>query len=171
MIPKKSDAGASAPAPLVRRLWPRIALGALSSLLAFIVGLTGYSALVLAGFINPHPMQLGGPAVTFDSELGWAPKPFYRARIDRVGMVTTNSLGFRSSELDSHRDKIVILGDSVAWGYGVDDTETLSSRLQDKLSGRRLQVVNMAVAGYGPDQEYLWLKRNVSNQKVRGGVG
>jgi lysophospholipase L1-like esterase len=84
--------------------------------------------------------------------------------------VTTDGLGFRSPELDLKRDKVVILGDSVAWGWGVADRDSLSSRLQETLASASYQVVNMAVPGYGTDQELVWLDRNIARVKARHGI-
>ena len=156
--------------PFQRSLWPRLILAAVAGIMGLALALVAQSALTLSGldrlilegdsdfsrrYIDPTPIR-------FDPELGWAPIPGFHGRIDSGGMVTmvtNNGLGFRSSELDPNRDKIVILGDSVAWGWGGADRDSFPSRLQEKLAGTPLQVVNMAVPGYGPDQEYLWLKR------------
>ncbi|MFI5348037.1 MAG: SGNH/GDSL hydrolase family protein [Elusimicrobiota bacterium] len=152
--------------PRRRRFLLRLALAAFSGFLALIGGLAARSVLALSGFGAGHRDRFTDPADRFDPELGWAPIPNYQALIES-DRVTTNRLGFRSPELDDDRDKIVILGDSVAWGNGVGDEQTVSSRLQRRLSGMPLQVVNMAVSGYGPDQEYVWLRRNISSLNRR----
>lgn len=65
----------------------------------------------------------------FDSELGWAPIPCRILRFQNK-IVLSNSLGFRSPEIEPSKKNIVLIGDSVAWGYGVDDNETASFYLQ-----------------------------------------
>lgn len=54
--------------------------------------------------------------------------------------------------IESNR-KIVIVGDSVAFGIGVDDKHTSSSALQ-KLIGDTYQVINLGVGSYQADQIY-----------------
>lgn len=60
--------------------------------------------------------------------------------------VTTNSLGFRSPELTEGKPLMVVLGDSIAFGYGVADGETLSSRLQQIFP--LWDFLNTAAPGY-----------------------
>ena len=47
--------------------------------------------------------------------------------------------------------KVLVVGDSVAFGVGVDDDQTVSSRLQQRL-GESVQIVNAAVGGYNGHQ-------------------
>jgi hypothetical protein len=56
--------------------------------------------------------------------------------------------------------RIVLLGDSQAWGYGVADDETIAAQLEARLAadapaGPRPEVVNLGVSGYGTDQAFL----------------
>ncbi len=60
--------------------------------------------------------------------------------------VTTNSLGFRSAELDPEKDTIVMLGDSIAFGYGVKDDEVLAARLAEHWP--EFNVLNTGTPGY-----------------------
>lgn len=53
--------------------------------------------------------------------------------------------------------KILIVGDSGVFGVGVDDQDTIASRLQ-RIVGDDVQVVNAGVAGYGGEQAYLVAK-------------
>ena len=107
-----------------------------------------------------------------DPQLGWANRPGavgqiyggvegfegifeYRAQI--------NSLGFRDKERTwakpSDRKRVVILGDSVAWGWGVDNGERFSDFLEARYPGR-LECINLAVPGYGTDQQLWTLEAN-----------
>ena len=72
------------------------------------------------------------PNTQFDSELGWSPIPNRSINFPGWGILSSNSLGFRSSEINQSKKQIIILGDSVAWGFGVNDTETFSYYL-DKM--------------------------------------
>jgi lysophospholipase L1-like esterase len=142
-------------------LWIRLGLAAAAGLSALAAGLLLWSVAVLSGLDPVYRRNFADAATRFDPELGWAPVPGYHGQTLHAAQMTTNSDGFRSPELDPRKEKVVILGDSVAWGYGLGDADTLSSRLQEKLDGRQLQVVNMAVSGYGTDQEYFQLKKNL----------
>jgi hypothetical protein len=76
--------------------------------------------------------------------------------------VTLNEYGYRGPALalprDHHSTRLVVLGDSVAFGLGVSDDQTFCSLLNARANG--MEVANLAVQGYGPDQELLTLERD-----------
>jgi lysophospholipase L1-like esterase len=95
----------------------------------------------------------------FDPQLGWA------NRSDTLGHVfadeldyraRTNSQGLREQEFELRKRagtrRALILGDSMAWGWGVDDGQRFSDLIGAKLSPG-IQVLNLAVPGYGTDQQ------------------
>ncbi|MBI3619164.1 SGNH/GDSL hydrolase family protein [Candidatus Peregrinibacteria bacterium] len=84
-------------------------------------------------------------------EIGYELKPLLHASAYR-STVTTNSQGFRSPELDPAKKTIAILGDSIAFGYGLEDDQTIASRLSDLLGGKE-NVLNSGVPGYNLRQE------------------
>ena len=92
----------------------------------------------------------------WDSDLGWAPRNNCKA-----GTYTTNSQGFRGT-LDvlskKTKPRIVMLGDSFTWGEKNLDNQTYPFYLE-QLFGGSVEVVNMGVHGYGPDQFYLYYLR------------
>ena len=101
----------------------------------------------------------------YDADLGWSHIP--NARIPDIygadKSVTINAQGFRANrEYPSSKPddiyRIILLGDSYTFGYGVDDTETLSARIEAKHPG--VEVINMGAGAYGIDQIYLWYKRD-----------
>jgi len=94
----------------------------------------------------------------FDSKLGWSNIPKMSYVEDDISY-TFNSSGFRSKEVDYSKKHVLIIGDSIALGYGVQDGETLSQYLSDSFKG--YQVLNMGVVGYGIDQYYLNLKKHI----------
>ncbi len=94
-----------------------------------------------------------------DSELGWRSIPDYITTKNQI-RIKTNSLGFRSEEINQSKEHILILGDSVAFGNGVNDNETVSYFIQKKTA--KYQVLNLAVPGYSIDQYYLTLKNNIN---------
>ncbi len=78
----------------------------------------------------------------------------------------TNSQGFRgkreySLEKPPNTNRIVVLGDSVTLGHGVEDEETFSAVLEKRLSQiKPTEVINMGVSGFGTAEELIQL-RNV----------
>ncbi len=66
--------------------------------------------------------------------------------------VTTNSLGMRSPEPDNAKKTIMMLGDSITFGYGVEDDETVGSKLSALLD-HQYNVMTIAAPGYTLGQE------------------
>src|SRR3989442_15392782 len=94
----------------------------------------------------------------YDAGLGWRGRA--RAEGLLVGWEFTNTVrlntrGFRDAEADVVKRpgvfRIVLLGDSITWGHGVDQTERYGDLLAEELRRRGLavEVVNLAVSGYG----------------------
>lgn len=79
--------------------------------------------------------------------------------------VRLNAHGFRDVELEAVKppgvSRIVLLGDSITWGHGVEASQRFGDRVAAVLRrrGERVQVVNLAVSGYGTDQELLLWQR------------
>jgi hypothetical protein len=100
-----------------------------------------------------------------DRDLGWVNVPGLRVA-EAYGpgtQLTIDRRGFRGlSEIEARipagRVRIVCLGDSFTLGYGVGDAETFPMRLSAR--DPRLEAVNMGQGGYGPDQDYLWYRRD-----------
>lgn len=65
----------------------------------------------------------------------------------------TNTYGFREKTDDRSLDirRIVVFGDSVTFGTGLDQTETIPAHLQQMLdpTSRQTRVINAGVPGYG----------------------
>jgi hypothetical protein len=72
--------------------------------------------------------------------------------------VTTNGDGFRFFGNPNGQDKIMVLGDSVTFGVGVDDGESYPDQLQ-RLLGRDYQVLNYGVGCCGFAEYYLTYNR------------
>ena len=117
----------------------------------------------------PDPTRQPQIVYQFDPELRYVLSPNQRGWIDD-GFVTTNSLGFRGSEValpkPAGRLRIVAIGDSLTFGWGVNDNETFCSRLAGLISarfpGQDVDIVNLAVGGYDTRQEVGLLRRHVS---------
>jgi hypothetical protein len=106
--------------------------------------------------------ELTGLLSIYDSRLGWRNVPNYRGTTYGKP-VTINSNGLRDRDYayakPAGTQRILVLGDSYVWGYGVADDEifvkVLERRLQE--SGLRWETINTGVTGWGTDQEVLFL--------------
>jgi lysophospholipase L1-like esterase len=98
-----------------------------------------------------------------DPELEFKLKPDFRGR--QVGSefqvsISTNSLGFRDSKEFAKEKggayRILGLGDSITFGWGVEEDQAYLSRLGKVLEselGRKVETFNLGVWGYGTIQE------------------
>ena len=77
--------------------------------------------------------------------------------------------GFRRTVpyIDSN-EQVLIIGDSVAFGVGVEDEFTAASHLQ-KMVGKRYRIVNAGVGGYDGQQAFLMAKK-ISNKTRFAGL-
>jgi hypothetical protein len=96
----------------------------------------------------------------FSPEYGWIGRPGAVASMGS-GRVTLNRNGYRGPELPPRRDggptRVVVIGDSIAFGYGVADEQTFTHLLDTRDKG--IAAANMGVQGFGPGQELLVLQR------------
>jgi lysophospholipase L1-like esterase len=94
----------------------------------------------------------------FSETLGWRPRRGTSALVEGR-RVTINARGYRGRELPpskpADRTRVVVLGDSIAFGLGVSDGETFADVLDARDNG--IEAGNLAVQGYGPGQELLVL--------------
>jgi hypothetical protein len=81
---------------------------------------------------------------------------------------STDHNGFRRTvpSVDSN-ERVLIIGDSVAFGVGVEDEFTAASHLQ-KMVGKRYRIVNVGVGGYDGQQAFLMAKRISNKTKFAG---
>jgi hypothetical protein len=136
--------------------------------LGLVLGSVAVTLLVVEIALRVIPLDIVPSASTdrgyfskFDPKLGWAPIPDARGYHSDHGfsvLVEQNSLGLRAPEevgpqrLDEDY-RVLVLGDSYVWGYGVDQDEIFTN---PKVHGREgLEFVNMGVSGYGTDQALL----------------
>jgi lysophospholipase L1-like esterase len=87
-----------------------------------------------------------------------------------VWHVSINSLGFRGPEPDLSDTKalrILLLGDSFTFGYGVEYEQTFGAILQSNLlaGGVTAMVFNAGVTGWGSAQEFLFAADNFDKLK------
>lgn len=108
----------------------------------------------------------------FDPELGWSLAPNQSVTYGIVDIkpdgtknvypytMSSNSIGLRSPELNNSQPQILIVGDSVVWGYGIGDNATIPYFLGQRMP--KYQVLNLGVSGYSIDQYYLFLRRYIN---------
>jgi hypothetical protein len=117
----------------------------------------------------PHHATLPTGYYEKDKYIGWKGIPgketkWVEGRI--FSYVKMNSHGFRDRERNYEKGKdifrVVVLGDSYTAGLQVPLEQTFPYILEEKLnsekSSKRLEVLNLGVAGFGTAQEYLTLK-------------
>jgi hypothetical protein len=117
------------------------------------------AAEIVARRIDPHYLdRRRGPEV-YSERYGWKLRPGFVGELHDVPL-RLNARGYRgelhSYEKTTRKTRLVMLGDSVTFGSGVRDYETFSSLLEHRSD--RYEVVNLAVEGYGNDQELLVLE-------------
>ena len=125
----------------------------------------------LVRLLAPHSRDHVVPAGMFaiDSALGWRLNPHSVAR-HRTRYFNAeyriNSLGFRDRERAAQRRdsvvRVLVFGDSQAFGWGVNVSQRFSGVVEARLQS--LEAWNMAVPGYGLDQQVL------SYEKTGGGI-
>ena len=123
-----------------------------------------FDASLLSVQYSPVDNDNQTPPAQYDELLGWIPN--YGIRQDGGKLYTIVDGNIRSNgpgQQDSHgRRKILVAGDSFAFGYEVNDHEAWPSYLEDLLNNRmasgsvaNYQVINGGVSGYGMDQIVL----------------
>lgn len=97
------------------------------------------------------------------------PEPIPGSSVDTTPPYTINSLGFRGPEISTTKSentvRVVVLGDSVAFGWGVDEADGLRAQLERRLAAwygtrRRVEVVNLAVPGLHAGHEFERFRRH-----------
>ncbi len=133
---------------------------------------SGLAALVLFAFLYyrehirplrfPDGIPGSGVELIYDSRLGWRNAP--NTTTTTFGQpMTVNSRGLRGREHPLKKppgtSRILVLGDSFAWGYGVADDEVFTTVVEQELRGltSNWEVINTGVSGWGTTQEYLYL--------------
>ena len=153
--------------PAVKRLKGLLA-GVAIALATFVgVALVGEAGLRLAGSWRAAGERERLTAYASSRTLSHRLRPDWEARFaynDFDTLVRTNHLGFRSAEprgdARDERSRILVLGDSFAFGWGVENDETFSAVLERGLAsrGRPAEVWNAGVPGYSADQHYVFLR-------------
>ncbi len=142
--------------------------------LALALGSVTVSLLIFEGVLRCSGYRMQEPWISWaawdipeshyrlDSQRIWAHRPFWR---NPWGEFETDALGLRLNHKSRIRAapkdyRIVLVGDSFTYGYGLPGNQTVAVYLQWLLrnAGYDVRVLNAGVAGYGPSQEYIFLK-------------
>lgn len=147
------------------------------------VSLVGASlALGLIG-VELIVWRVGGAPMTYKDkgswsqkgDLGWSPTrpgPIHEKKVAANGDViydvvnTIDEHLLRRTESATSGPTIAFFGDSMTFGAGVNDADTLPQSFAD-LTGRRLRVLNLAVTGYGPQQFLRALEIGAHDELLR----
>jgi lysophospholipase L1-like esterase len=140
-------------------------------------GAAALAGAALAGLALEIALRLGGapPAVANplhcfhqgDPVLGWIGTPGLRRRFVRPAFdafVEHDEAGFRRPDPPppaAARERILVLGDSLTWGWGVGQGELFTDWLQRGLAPD-VAVVNRGVDAYATSQELLLLERELA---------
>lgn len=95
-----------------------------------------------------------------DADVGFLPRPNQALRVrtdDFDYLLRTDSRGFTNIETEPAEADIVILGDSLVEGEGVDLESGFASLVAKQLNGAK--VVNLAVTAAGPERQYRVYRR------------
>jgi len=119
-------------------------------------------ALRLMGFETLYVSPERDRFWKYDSLLGWVHQPGQEGIFETPQfrtVVRINDKGLRDRqhtyERQNDEERVLVLGDSFAWGYGVEESERFSQLLEQSLG---VEVINAGVSGYSTDQELLWYK-------------
>ena len=113
-------------------------------------------------YVQEPGHELTGHRYLYDQLYGWKNIPGWQSSTINQPL-SINSKGLRDREYPYQKPagtkRILVLGDSYTWGYGVGNkeiyTEVLEQTLQDKYP--HYEVLNAGVSGWGTDQQYLFL--------------
>lgn len=104
-----------------------------------------------------------------DAYLGWSGKPNLRLRFRRAefdALVQHDAEGWRQPEPPrpaAPTSRILVLGDSFTWGWGVSQGQVFTDLLQAALPAT-VAMYNRGVPGFGTAQEYLLLQRELATR-------
>ncbi len=99
-----------------------------------------------------------------EEPIGYRNRPGLKGRYHGA-TYTINSIGLRNEEIpakEPNEFRILMLGDSVVFGLGVEDSETIPRVVErlanEQAGGRKIRVINMGVPSYNSEQELVQLQ-------------
>ena len=134
------------------------------ALASVVLALLAAEAIVRLAGVAPEisPVRRGRIQLSANPRLVFEPVP--GLRVETAGLWegysgTANRLGYRDRDHPLAKPagsfRIVVLGDSIAEGMGVDDSAAIFPALLERrfrAEGRHVEVLNFAVTGYNTDQ-------------------
>src|SRR5438876_1760865 len=130
-----------------------------------VLGFTGLLLVAVDIWLASHvlPVMVHNVFVEHEPVLGWRLRPNTTIIRRREGVVlkeTINDQGFRTRGGLGAREpgvkQLLFLGDSHTEAYDVDDPNTYTALVEERMSQTRpVEVVSLGVAGYSTDQELL----------------
>lgn len=133
---------------------------------AFLLVLEGLSRLVFSAVRKEMDFfKLStSPYYRSDETLGWRPRENVLGVHNQEGSFATkfrtNSRGLRDREYSIEKPngvtRIVVIGDSFTWGWGVGDQEIYTEILEASLKG--VEVINLGVTAFDTSQEFRYLE-------------
>jgi lysophospholipase L1-like esterase len=149
--------GTRSRAVLPRPLWARLVVAAGAVILTVLMA-EGIARVAFPGWA-PRTARLTD-FWRYDPRYGWSHIPGVRGTFRSHGVdaqVVINAKGFRGPEVPYSRTpdrrRVLFLGDSFTWGFGVSFEDMFTTRLERRVP--RLEAVNLGVSGYSTDQELL----------------
>ena len=128
--------------------------------MALLLGVLAVTLVTAEGALRLYASYVAKPARLFrsDAQTGWSNAPnLLTTQINAAGeewSIRTDENGQRLIAQDpGARRRILILGDSLSFGEGIDIKDRFDVKMLSSLQGAR--VINTSTMGYGTDQEYV----------------
>jgi lysophospholipase L1-like esterase len=142
---------------------PRTSFAANAALLAVTIVITIAALEGIARLIFPAPLPWKYPQLRYrpDPTLVFAWQPNQRG-FSADKEIVINERGLRGPVVPYERTpgtkRILFLGDSITFGYGVRDEEVVTERVRALLgaAGVRAETINTAIASYNTEQEVAY---------------
>jgi len=120
----------------------------------------GLADLVRNVYMNQdrHIIQFDPRMARYDPELFYSLRPgsFVHENREFRNAYRVNHAGMRDDEVSLDSPRIIVAGDSMAMGWGVDQEETFAQRIERATGGK---VLNAAISSYGTVRELRILER------------
>lgn len=136
---------------------PEVLLAAAGVLVG--IAVVGFAELGARAFVDPGRTTTADAIYAghkYSERLGWEPRP-QATFVVNGARTTINAFGYRGRPVPRITQpaarRVVLLGDSIVFGYGVADGQSFADLLD--ASQARYETVNLAVPGYGVDQSLL----------------
>ncbi len=144
----------------------RSSLVANTALLLVTLVLTAVALEVIARFVFPAPLPWKYPQLRYrpDPALIFAWQPNQRG-FSADKEIAINERGLRGPVVPYERTpgkkRVLFLGDSITFGYGVNDDEVVTERVGALLgaAGIPTETINTAIASYNTEQEVTFYER------------